>query len=141
MRASPTKGFTIVELIIVITVIGVLAAVTMVGYNSIQAGARDKAVISDVEAVESEISRYAVKNGGTFGDAVEWYSGGSANANILFTPSQGNLIDVVASTTEYCIRAYNPAASTYKSLATAYQKGSSSGACDLLGPSSEASSE
>lgn len=137
MRASLAKGFTIVELIIVISVIGILATVTMVGYNSIQAGARDKAVLSDVEAVESEISRYSVKHGGTFGEAVEWYSGGTANANIAFTPSTGNVIDIVADTTSYCIRAYNSAASTYKSMNSAYEKGSDSSACGNLEPSGE----
>jgi prepilin-type N-terminal cleavage/methylation domain-containing protein len=38
MRASKQKqrGFTIVELLIVIVVIGILAAITIVAYNGIQ---------------------------------------------------------------------------------------------------------
>lgn len=42
------QGFTIVELLIVIVVIGILAAITIVAYNGIQDRARKTAIISDV---------------------------------------------------------------------------------------------
>jgi prepilin-type N-terminal cleavage/methylation domain-containing protein len=41
-------GFTIVELLIVIVVIGILAAITIVAYNGIQSRANDNAVRSDL---------------------------------------------------------------------------------------------
>lgn len=41
-------GFTIVELLIVIVVIGILAAITIVAYNGIQNRANDNAVRSDL---------------------------------------------------------------------------------------------
>jgi prepilin-type N-terminal cleavage/methylation domain-containing protein len=40
------KGFTIVELLIVIVVIGVLAAITIVAYNGIQSRAKSSAAFS-----------------------------------------------------------------------------------------------
>lgn len=43
------KGFTIVELLIVIVVIVILAAITLVTYNSLQNGAYDSAVQSDLD--------------------------------------------------------------------------------------------
>lgn len=42
------KGFTIVELLIVIVVIGILAAITIVAYNGIQTRARDTKIKNDV---------------------------------------------------------------------------------------------
>ena len=42
------KGFTIVELLIVIVVIGILAAITIVAYNGIQGRAHDTTVQSDL---------------------------------------------------------------------------------------------
>jgi prepilin-type N-terminal cleavage/methylation domain-containing protein len=129
------RGFTIVEVLIVITIIGILSALSIVAYNGVQSGARDKSVISDVTNVVSEVSRYGVNNGGTYGNAVAWYSGGSANANIKFTPSSGNVIDVVANTGLYCVRAYNAASATHKTLATAYSLGTNDDACTVLSAS------
>ena len=43
-----TKGFTIVELLIVVVVIAILAAITIVSYNGIQARANDSAVKAEL---------------------------------------------------------------------------------------------
>jgi prepilin-type N-terminal cleavage/methylation domain-containing protein len=43
-----TIGFTIVELLIVIVVIGILAAITIVAYNGIQDRARNTSLVSDL---------------------------------------------------------------------------------------------
>ena len=45
------RGFTIVELLIVIVVIGILAAITIVAYNGVQTRARDAKRASDLSAV------------------------------------------------------------------------------------------
>lgn len=132
------KGFTIVELLIVITVIGILAAVSIVAYNGITNSARDASVLSDAESVAGEIVRYSVKHDGVYGEAVEWYSGGSTNVNINFTPSPGNVVDIVANESDYCIRVYNIGSSEHNSLATAATKGSSDDSCETLDPSAAA---
>ncbi len=43
------RGFTIVELLIVIVIIGILAAITIVAYNGIQTRAREAAVKTDLQ--------------------------------------------------------------------------------------------
>ena len=138
LQKARTRGFTIVELIIVIVVIGILAAVSIVAYNGVTGSARDKSVISDVNGVEAEVVRYGVKHNGAYGSSVQWYSPSGTNSNINFTPTAGNIVDVIANTNAYCIRVYNPATSTYKSLATAYKKGSTTTICDELSPSASA---
>ena len=42
------RGFTIVELLIVVVVIAILAAITIVAYNGITANARDSALKADL---------------------------------------------------------------------------------------------
>lgn len=46
---SGSNGFTIVELLIVIVIIGILAAITIVAYNGIQSRARESTVKADLQ--------------------------------------------------------------------------------------------
>lgn len=62
-RALPPKGFTIVELLIVIVVIGVLAAIVIVAYNGIQESARRNVKISDMKSVQRLVEAYNAQNG------------------------------------------------------------------------------
>lgn len=57
------RGFTIVELLIVIVVIGILAAVTIVAYNGIQKRARDAARTGDISSLMKAIEIYKADNG------------------------------------------------------------------------------
>lgn len=56
------KGFTIVELLIVIVVIAILAAITIVSFNGIQNRAKDSALITDLNAVKKAVQMYQVDN-------------------------------------------------------------------------------
>jgi type II secretion system protein G len=57
------RGFTIVELLIVIVVIGILAAITIVAYNGVQARARDSQRLSDVKTIMKALEIYKINNG------------------------------------------------------------------------------
>ena len=56
------KGFTIVELLIVIVVIGILAAITIVAYNGIQERARASSVSSALSQAAKKLAVYQVDN-------------------------------------------------------------------------------
>jgi prepilin-type N-terminal cleavage/methylation domain-containing protein len=54
------SGFTIVELLIVIVVIGILAAITIVAYNGVQSRARATTYQTDVASLVKKIEAYGV---------------------------------------------------------------------------------
>lgn len=56
------RGFTIVELLIVIVVIGILAAITVVAYNGIQLRARDTDRLSDISQIRKKLEAYKAIN-------------------------------------------------------------------------------
>ena len=57
------QGFTIVELLIVIVVIAILAAISIVAYNGMQQRARDTQRKSDISAVVKALSMSGVDKG------------------------------------------------------------------------------
>lgn len=61
-RLNKSSGFTIVELLIVIVIIGVLAALVIVAYNGIQARARDATRVTDMRNVKTAIESYYADN-------------------------------------------------------------------------------
>lgn len=112
MRKS-TSGFTIVELLIVIVIIAVLAAITLIAYNAIKTRANTSAVVSDLKAAVKKLEIYKIDNGtypaGATGGAVrtalntidirlslDSYSTAN-NTNILYiTEATGNQFALLA---------------------------------------------
>ena len=59
---SNEKGFTIVELIVVIVIIGILASVTIVAYSGIQAKTKDSRRQNDMQNIINELEIYKTQN-------------------------------------------------------------------------------
>jgi general secretion pathway protein G len=57
------KGFTIVELLIVIVIIGILAAIVVASYNGVQNRARNSVRISDIKTAQKLLEAYNAQNG------------------------------------------------------------------------------
>lgn len=63
VRGLVKSGFTIVELLIVIVVIGILAAITIIAYSGVQARATDTATLSALTSVNKAVLLYYAQYG------------------------------------------------------------------------------
>ena len=103
-------GFTIVELLIVIVIVGILAAISIVAYNGVMGKANDAAVQQDLANLSKKLEMYRTEKTGYPGT-----SGGIAvNLNSLNFKASKSAYRVVGLTTNlsYCFQSDN--SSIYK---------------------------
>ena len=74
IKKLKNQGFTIVELLIVIVVIGILATLVITTYSGIQSKARDTKRKTDINAIQGQVEAY--------------------NTNAGFYPTLANINDV-----------------------------------------------
>lgn len=60
---SNKKGFTLIEILIVVAIIGILASVVVVGLGPAQKKGRDSRRVSDLRSVQNALELYYGKNG------------------------------------------------------------------------------
>lgn len=63
MRRSGLKGFTIVELLIVVAVIAILASITIVSYNGISQKAKNSFYLSQIDYAHKAVSIKTIESG------------------------------------------------------------------------------
>lgn len=99
------KGFTIVELLIVIVVIGILAAITIVAYNGIQARAQTSKINTDLTEISKAIQAARLSTGNILMNI----TGSTATAANCMNKPAGTDLATLDHTTDSCWSAYNSA--------------------------------
>jgi len=56
------KGFTLVEILIVVVILGILAAIVIPQFTSASTEARESALVSDIQAMRSQIELYKIQH-------------------------------------------------------------------------------
>jgi general secretion pathway protein G len=91
MGIKKQTGFTIVELLIVIVVIGILAAITVIAFNSVKERATFSSYKSDLESIDRAINLYYADNaaypGNLAGGGGCWTNSGTRNFISGLTPT------------------------------------------------------
>lgn len=64
IKNQRTSGFTIVELLVIVVVIGILAAISIVSYTAVTESAKLKTVETDAQGIAVYLNKYKSENGG-----------------------------------------------------------------------------
>jgi type IV pilus assembly protein PilA len=81
---TSTKGFTLVEIMIVVVIIGLLAAMAIPAFQKVRSSSQDKAVLNNMRQLGAAADQYFLENG-TSTCAVTDLVGSSAYVKALNT--------------------------------------------------------
>jgi len=100
------KGFTIVELLIVIVVIGILAAITIVAYNGVANNARIASVKSDLVNSYKQLGIYkaGISTNDSYPTGIDCTASPAANT-ICLKPSNGTTFYYSGGGSAFCLKA------------------------------------
>jgi prepilin-type N-terminal cleavage/methylation domain-containing protein len=96
------KGFSIVELLVVIVTIGILATIVIVSYKGIQSRGYDASVQSDLEGMQGILEAYRARDDGS-NDSHQYPLDASTLATLSIKASKGSYDTTVNNNLVYCI--------------------------------------
>lgn len=71
MRKTVAKGFTLVEILIVVVILGILAAIVVPQFTNAANDARDGNIATQESTLQNQLELYAAQNNGTYPTVVE----------------------------------------------------------------------
>ncbi len=87
---SRKRGFTLVELLIVVIILGILASVVIPQFSTASSDANSSAVMADLQTFRSQLQLYAAQHGGAYPTSTAQLTGytdatGATNATFTTT--------------------------------------------------------
>lgn len=121
------QGFTIVELLIVVVVIAILAAITIVAYNGIQNRAKQSAAAQLLSQVQKKIGIWRVENAETLPGSLSQVTGLPTTSTVEYRRFDNN--------TQYCVSTISNGVSYYANSTqpSQYQAGTCSDVTSIPG--------
>lgn len=111
LRNKSEEGFTLVEILVVILIIGILAAVAIPVFLNQRQTATDAAVESDVKNIALVLDTYITDNPNASTFDATWVRNNSKKSN-------GTVISVTGVPNDYCVYGRHPNGKKYLSTAT-----------------------
>lgn len=102
-RTNRQTGFTIVELLIVIVVIGILAAITIVAYNGVQARAQTAKINTDLAMLNKAIQAARVNSSEV---ALRYITGSTGTAGTCMNKPAGTDLATLDKSSDTCWTQY-----------------------------------
>ena len=65
MNKKHPKGFTLVEIMIVVVIIGLLAAMAIPAFQKVRTTSQNKAIVNNIRQIQSAADQYFLENGAT----------------------------------------------------------------------------
>lgn len=97
MNRVKSLGFTLVELLTIVVVIGILATITIVSYNAVQIQAAESSAKSDVQNASAQLEKDWARDGEYPATRQD------ANKGAGLTESPGNTLTYIVRTDGYCV--------------------------------------
>jgi len=89
MKARNTKGFTLVEIMIVVVIIGLLAAMAIPAFQKVRQNSIEKTLANDARQIASAANQYYLESGGSI------FVLGAIPATNGLVPTSGSLYEYV----------------------------------------------
>lgn len=99
LKQTKQRGFTIVELLIVVVIIAILAAITIVAYNGIQNRAKTSSAAATAANIQKKAEAYAIDNTtvpGKYPATLATLTGAGANGTTYSLPATGQTLQTTA---------------------------------------------
>ncbi len=97
----PEEGFTLIELMIVVAIIGILAAIGVARFESYRTKSLNTVAQSDLRNAMASEEAYYAENSGYFSLSLSGTSGGVRNSTLNVSVSENVTLNLTSSITDY----------------------------------------